>query len=301
MKVKNINQGCGIGLALTLWVASGGGCSTVSPAENFDRHATRAGLQPGELAGAGFLHRTFAATESMAAGDRLHIYFDGDGTPFLRRHLVAADPTPRNPLTLELLRSDPHRSVLLGRPCYHGVVAGCDPRAWTVDRYSEAIVASMTAATRRLIEGGGFERVILIGYSGGGVLALLVADRVREVDAVVTVAANLDLDAWTRLHGYSPLTGSIDPARIPAFRPGLRQLHLTGEADDNVPPRLQRSLAESTPQAVFRTVPGFDHRCCWVATWPTQLEAIDRWLESGRSDGAAEPAAAAPAPQISAP
>jgi pimeloyl-ACP methyl ester carboxylesterase len=286
MKVKNINPRCYSRLVLVLCVAAiVSGCSALSPAERFDSFAKRAGMQPGELAGAGFRHRTFAVAQasttetSSAAAPRLHIYFEGDGTPFLRRDLIAADPTPRTPLTLGLMEADSQRAVLLGRPCYHGLMEGCDPSLWTVGRYSEAVVASMAAATQRLIDRGGFERVIIIGYSGGGVLALLVADRLRQVDAVVTVAANLDLSAWTRLHGYSPLAGSIDPARTPALRPDLRQLHLTGEADDNVPPSLQRALVERVPGAEFRSVPGFDHRCCWVAAWPAQLEAIERWLE----------------------
>ncbi len=110
--------------------------------------------------------------------------------------------------------------------------------------------------------------VVLIGYSGGGVLAMLVADRVARVDVVVTIAANLDIDAWTTLHDYSPLTASIDPAKMPGWRHGLRQVHLVGEQDENVPPQLVRGFAANVPDALVQEFPGFDHRCCWIDVWP---------------------------------
>ena len=37
----------------------------------------------------------------VAADGRLHIYIEGDGTPWLSKTEVAADPTPRYPLMLE--------------------------------------------------------------------------------------------------------------------------------------------------------------------------------------------------------
>ena len=49
--------------------------------------------------------------------------------------------------------------------------------------------------------------VTFVGYSGGGVLAVLIAERLDNVAGVITVGANLDTDAWTEHHGYLPLTG----------------------------------------------------------------------------------------------
>jgi hypothetical protein len=278
-KVKNILHSCGTRLAAGLIViCTAAACAGGSPAARFDAYAARAGLAIDDIAGAGFRHRTFVAPDLAAASSRrLHVYFDGDGSPFLQGRHIAADPTPRRPLTLDLMRQDSHHAVLLGRPCYHGLPEGCEPSLWTVGRYSEPVVASMAAATERLIGDGTYDRVVLIGYSGGGVLALLVADRLDQVDAVVSVAANLDLAAWTNRHGYTPLASSIDPARL-ELRPTLRQLHLIGAADENVPPDVLRSLIERAAPGEFRIVPGFDHGCCWVETWPRQLSEIDRWL-----------------------
>ncbi|MFU8816060.1 MAG: alpha/beta fold hydrolase [Pseudomonadales bacterium] len=280
MKVKKIPLSCGTRLVITLLAISiTSACAGPSPTARFAAFALESGLEPGDIAGLGFRHRTFAADPDAPAahGQRLHVYFGGDGTPFLGPNMIAADPTPREPFALKLMRLDPKRSVFLGRPCYHGMMAGCEPGMWTIGRYSEAMVASMAAATERLIAQRDYASVVLIGYSGGGVLALLVAERLPQVDAVVTVAANLDLQAWTELHGYSPLVTSLDPARLSGSRNGLRQLHLSGEADGNVPPAVHEALLQRLPAAEFRTLPGFDHRCCWLQLWPQLLAELDSW------------------------
>lgn len=225
----------------------------------------------------GFRHRTYSAGDTTGNGALL-IYYGGDGTPFVRPDAIASDPTPRRALTLELLAGGSQPAVYLGRPCYHGLQDGCDPGLWTIGRYSEAVVASMAAATERLLNESGLDHVVLVGYSGGGALALLVAERLESVRAVVTIAANLDTDAWTRLHGYSPLETSVNPAAVAGTRGDLVHLHLTGSVDDNVPPSVQQSLRETLSAEAFRTVSGFDHRCCWVEEWPRLLVEVEDHL-----------------------
>ncbi len=81
--------------------------------------------------------------------------------------------------------------------------------------------------------------VVLVGYSGGGALALLIADRAPAVRAVVTLAANLDLDAWTAHHRYQPLTESLDPLNTRAMPSGC-EIHIAAARDSVVPPSLVR-------------------------------------------------------------
>lgn len=266
MVVKAIVRACGTGLVcLALAFTS---CATIDPTVRFERSAARAGFVAGETIGTTFRHRTFTAAATGEATRTLLVYFGGDGTPFLDRHRIAADPTPRRPLTLELMARGPRPAVLLGRPCYHAHGSACDPVLWTTARYSEAVVASLAAAVQRLAAEHRSRRLVLVGYSGGGALALLVAERVTAVDAVITLAANLDTDAWTSLHGYSPLSESLNPARIAGGRTDLDHLHVTGDADANVPPALHDALRERLPAAAFVTMAGFDHRCCWTSAWP---------------------------------
>jgi pimeloyl-ACP methyl ester carboxylesterase len=68
----------------------------------------------------------------------------------------------------------------------------------------------------RALEGlvGDNNLVLLIGHSGGA-LAILLAARVPQVVAVVTIAGNLDTDVWTKLHGYLRLQGSLNPIAAP--------------------------------------------------------------------------------------
>ncbi len=224
------------------------------------------------ISGIDFEHVAFARNLSPGAST-LHIYFSGDGTPWIHGTQIANDPTPREPLELRLMLEDPAPAVYIGRPCYLGLATapGCGPASWTVGRYSEGTVASMTSAVQAVLEDSPASHVVLIGYSGGGVLAMLVANREARISTVVTVGANLDVRAWTELHGYSPLSQSLDPANVQEWRSSLRQIHLVGTDDGNVPPWIATNFAKGRPAVEVRTMAGFDHRCCWVAAWPALL------------------------------
>jgi dienelactone hydrolase len=185
---------------------------------------------------------------------------------------VAADPTPRTPLTLELLARDPAPVRFLGRPCYHGTAERppCTGELWTGARYGEPVVAALAAALETIVATERPGRLVLVGYSGGGTLAWLVAQRVRTVDVVVTVAANLDPSAWTTHHGYLPLEGSLDPLAGP--EPRARVVHLVGGRDRVVPGALAARYRERFPDHPFVELADFDHRCCWIDAWPDLLE-----------------------------
>jgi len=132
----------------------------------------------------------------------------------------------------------------------------------------------MVSALRRLLDKGEVKDIILIGYSGGGVLAWLIAERLPEVTQLITIAANLDINAWTREHGYSPLVGSLNPASRAPLPQRILQLHLTGERDTNSPARLVQSvIAKQGRYAEIRVVPS-DHRCCWEEFWPSLLNEL---------------------------
>ena len=167
--------------------------------------------------------------------------------------------------------------MYLGRPCYHRIeqIERCTSNLWTYERYSETVVASMAVATRELIAAAAAENVTLIGFSGGGVLALLVAQRLSSVTTVITLAANLDTRAWTTHHGVLPLTGSINPADISDWRADLQQVHYIGARDSTVPPESRAEFRVRVPQATFITLPDIDHNCCWQHHWQDILNRLD--------------------------
>lgn len=255
--------------AAGLVVAICAGCAT--PSQRFAERAAEAGLAVETLAGQGFDH--LLVRKPGRGPGPLHVYIEGDGRPWLTDTLPADDPTPRRALAFELMLRDPAPAVYLGRPCYFGLDhARCETRHWTDARYGDAIVDSMAAALRSIQAGRADRRLRLIGYSGGGVIATLLARRVAEVVDVVTVAANLDVGAWARLHRYTPLSASRDPRSLPPA--SIREIHLVGGNDANVPPALVRGYAGGRPNVALLEQPGFDHSCCWVDAWPTLLQRL---------------------------
>jgi pimeloyl-ACP methyl ester carboxylesterase len=206
------------------------------------------------------------------AGPTLHVYLDGDGTPSVGSY-PAVDPTPRAPLVLDLMTLDAAPAIYVGRPCYHGLsTAACSAPIWTSARYSEPVVASMAAVVRRVVGARDVIRVVWIGYSGGGVLATLLATRIPQTVELVTIAANLDVDAWSDYHGMPRLSGSLNPARQPAPAPSVRQRHYAGGRDEIVPVSITRRGAPPTAQLIV--IADYDHRCCWVTLWPSILATL---------------------------
>jgi dienelactone hydrolase len=250
------------------------GCAS-TPSARYDAIARDLGLHREIVEGRGYAHAVYARA-AAGGGESLHVYLESDGRPWIGETRVAEDPTPSEPVALELLRADPSPAVLVGRPCYHGLkpASGCDPRLWTSARYSEEVVASMASAVQRVADRHRARRLVLIGYSGGGTLAMLLAERVANVRALITVAGNLDTDAWTRLHGYTPLTGSLNPARHAPLPPHISQLHLAGGRDRNVPVALVEPVVRRQPAARLRVYEEADHGCCWTRRWPQILLAI---------------------------
>jgi hypothetical protein len=249
-----------------------GACTT--PSERFAQTAGTMGFEQQLVAGAGFRHVLFWKGRNRV-GAVLHVYIDGDGTPDIGGY-PAADPTSRNPLMLRLLDLDAGPAMLLGRPCYQGLAddPGCRPALWMDERYSEAVVASMAGALRRVLAQGSYRQVVLFGHSGGGALAVLLAGRVPETAAFVTVAANLDIDAWARSRGARPFVGSLNPARQPALPASVLQRHYAGGRDEVVPPEVTRKGLN--PGVPLTVVPEYDHRCCWEKLWPDLLAELAR-------------------------
>jgi len=213
------------------------------------------------LEGDGFHHRWFGLRE-MDAGT-VHLYLEGDGRPVLNRTQIASDPTPPYSIVLPWMRSDVAPSYYLGRPCYLGMAKkdDCHSRWWTVDRYSPAVVGSMVAAANQLLEG---RPVILIGHSGGGTLAVAMASRIPNVRGLVTVAGNLDVEGWTRLHGYSGLTQPGDIKEMLRDLQDVPQRHYVGARDRNVIPQLTLGLFDAMPPGSLCVVKHWNHRCCFM-------------------------------------
>ncbi|HWV14371.1 MAG TPA: hypothetical protein VN030_02985 [Cellvibrio sp.] len=223
----------------------------------------------------------------------IHFYIEGDGTPWVKRFLIAKNPTPRYPLALALMKRDPGISFYLGRPCYYQSAdfylalsqgdsgSPCDFHYWTDGRYSAEVVELMKAAMVKTLQQLPADKknlpVVLIGHSGGGTLAMLLAQRLEEVSGVITIAANMDTEAWTKRQGYSPLKKSLNLISETHLR-NIPQVHFAGSIDDVVPPDINQPLMQKL-QRELTIIEGFDHSCCWLDDWPALLQRAERQLQ----------------------
>ncbi|MBF0401383.1 MAG: alpha/beta hydrolase [Magnetococcales bacterium] len=213
-------------------------------------------------------------------GRLLVVYLEGDGFAWLDRRHLSPDPTPKNPLVVKLMLQDPYPAVAyLGRPCQYldAAVEGCDSRYWSSHRYATEVVTAMSEAIDTLKAMVQAEQVGLVGYSGGGTVGALLAARRQDVTWLVTVAANLDVAAWTAHHQVSPMPQSLNPVDFAAALAAVPQMHFVGEADRLVPESILHSYGHHLPAPhsfTVQKVPQADHVCCWVADWPALLTQI---------------------------
>lgn len=261
-----------------LFFAAGCASRVTAPAAIAAKH----GLIQAELQGTVFTHTAYhtpASSQSDDSAELLWVFIDGDGRPWIGGREPAKNPTSARPIALELAAQMQRPVLYIGRPCYDrpAMEPSCTATWWTDARYSPTVVQSLAAAIRRYQDQAHFERLVLVGYSGGGVLAELVAHEVSNVAAVVTIAANLDVSAWTEYHGYLPLTASLNPAATtnPASWP---EIHLLGEEDEVVPPETVQRYFERHPRGVVWRYSNYGHVCCWREEWPRIVGRIDEQL-----------------------
>lgn len=263
-------------LLLTLMLA---GCVSIpTPAERTSHAqalASRSGWNMQRLDVLPFALAAFLPPATASAGDidTLTIYLEDDGLAWIGTSRPSDDPTPNDPLALQLALAQPDGvAVYLGRPCQYVFTSGvCDSSQWTSHRFAPDSVVATGRAIDLLKQRYQARRLTLVGYSGGGALALLLANRRADVDRVVTVAGNLDHAAWTAHHHIDALRGSLNPAdELPAQR-RFQQIHLAGQQDRVMPPSLALAYAARYPVSSrpdVRVMAGFDHYCCWAQAWP---------------------------------
>ncbi len=274
-------------LAVAVLVGQLGACATLPTASQrralADELAAARQWKPQQLHSAGFELLGYAPVHHAGDG-LLTVYVEGDGLAWITPEQPSDDPTPRNPLALRMALAQPSGdAAYLARPCQYAdaVATGCPARYWTTQRFAPEVIAATDDAIGQLKQQFGAQRLVLVGYSGGGAVAALVAARRSDVAAVVTVAGNLDHAAWTRHHRMPPLSGSMNAADAIAPLAAIRQLHFVGAADAVIPPDLATGFASRFPAATRPQVivqPGFDHVCCWAESWGRLFPAAMRDL-----------------------
>jgi len=210
-------------------------------------------------------------------GNELDIYIEGDGHAWTSRGQLSNDPTPEDPVALELATVDPQANVAyLARPgqYQHAGIPGCDSAYWSVKRFSEEVIIFMNEAVEELRARAKADKVNLIGYSGGGAIAVLIAARRNDVISLRTVGGNLDSEALSRYYHISPLTGSLNPIEAAEKLKNLPQRHFIGSDDKIIPKFIVESFIRRTGDenlSRMTIVEGATHTKGWKGRWKSLL------------------------------
>lgn len=197
------------------------------------------------------------------------VYIEGDGRAFVNYEL-SMDPTPSQTTLIDLMLTDSAPNILyLARPCQFISSDACDAKYWSNARYGEDVLKSMQTA---ITEVAGQAPVELIGYSGGGTVATLLAARMpaQTIIGVRTIAANLSVKEQTAYFGLSPLDQSLDPINYTDKLRAVPQIHLVASSDDKVIPLetvqlYQRILHSACAQ--FIELSDVTHQGPWEKPW----------------------------------
>ncbi|MGL5666117.1 MAG: alpha/beta fold hydrolase [Shewanella sp.] len=210
----------------------------------------------------------------VSSAKQLTIYIEGDGFAWINRNTPSTDPTPRDPMALRLALAHPKGvAVYLARPCQYidAERAGCNSTYWTEKRFAPEIIDATNRTIDMLKLRFNTTQLELVGYSGGGNIAVLVAAHRDDIVRLITVAGNIDHRAWTTYHHLSPLSGSLNAADLADRIANLPQIHYIGGKDHVIP----SLLAQRWPRTIIgpnsdnlHIIKNADHSCCWVDQWP---------------------------------
>lgn len=205
----------------------------------------------------------------------LVVYLEGDGRVLNQRGILRDDPTPSRSMVFELAALDPAPAVLylarIGQ--YQAQYTGVAYQAyWAEGRLAPAVVHAADEAITTIKARVGAKRVYLIGFSGGGGLACLLASQRRDAAGLVTVAGLLDHEWWTRTNNYPPLTGSLNPADFAADLAAVPQIHFYGRDDTLATPEMSARFASLAAfENLSRVAAPAGHDTGWPQAWPGLL------------------------------
>jgi hypothetical protein len=250
-------------------------CASLDPNAHADALAQSAHLTR-ELVNTGrFVLTAFSRISSPE--QPLRVYIEGDGVAWLTRTEPAVDPTPRRAIGLALAAEDPSPNVVyLARPCQFTPTAmnsRCGIPYWTSKRFSLEVIESMNDAVRQFAARTHGAPLELVGYSGGGAIAVIIAARRTDVTSIRTVCGNLDDEFVNRFHGVSSTDQSQNAIDSASRVANIPQIHFSGAQDRVIPPVVALRFIEAAGGRCARalTIPGLSHDGAWTGRWPALL------------------------------
>ena len=266
-------------IIFTIVLLSSGCVSKLSPKVRqytADTVAQSGNLVQQKIATDDFLLTTYQRFDSTADNKQMVVYIEGDGMAWISRDQLSSNPTPVQPIALKLASIDTNANVLyVARPCQYlwpQKMNRCSSKYWSNKRGSEEVISSINQAISIVKQKQNISSIRLIGYSGGGGIAALIADRRADVNEFVSVSGNLNYKLFTQTHDLSPMNRSIDPITVANQIGLIPQIHYVG-ADDKIIPR-QIALSFSDKVKVINDV-SHDN---WSDKWAQILRTINHDL-----------------------
>lgn len=199
-------------------------------------------------------------------------YIEGDGAAWLSKYKVSHNPTPRRQMFIKLASMDQRPNIIyVARPCQYTPMSlnlKCTLQGgyWTDKRMSDDSVEVLNEVINKISNNQKFS---LVGYSGGGGLAVLIASRNPKIKDILTIAANLDHIEFTYYHNVTPMIDSLNPIDYASYVKNIPQLHISGEKDDIIPPFIANKFIKAVnsncaKQKVFADI---SHNHGWEKIW----------------------------------
>lgn len=213
-------------------------------------------------------------------------YIEGDGLIFDKvRYQITKDPTPNSIFLIELANMDMRDNIVyVARPCQFIDIDSSDVckdnKLWTSHRYSPKIISVMRDVINKISLGKNYQ---LIGFSGGGGIASLIAKDSNNISSLVTIAGNIDHVSFNEYQNSAHMTGSLNPVDYAKELAKIPQIHYSGSRDRVV----VSSLLEQAVNKIKKTknanknihhitIKGAGHDSGWASNWPKMLVDIIR-------------------------
>jgi len=229
----------------------------------------------------GFLQKTyyqktfniFTLEKISDAAKPLHIYIEGDGFAYVNKFRPSIDPTPRSTFLLDLIARDNAANIVyIARPCQYVDSAICEEKYWTLDRFSALAIRAISSVVDRYKN----YEIELFAYSGGAIIALHLPQ--KNIKNIRTIAGNLDLEEFVKLHDISSLqTPKINYERLAK----IPQTHFIGSRDKIIPLQIFNAYTKKLPSkncVKIKVVPNASHNENWQQMWNYNLQSEPKCL-----------------------
>lgn len=223
---------------------------------------------------------TYSSSLATCQNKQTNVYIEGDGLAWVSSSMISDDPTPINPVSLEMfMQDDVACKLYIARPCQYVNSGQCNKKYWTSHRFSTKVIESYNETLDAVKEEYKLNRFNVIGYSGGGAIAAIIAAKRNDINKLVTVAGNIDTDFWTKKHHITPLHGSLNPADFSDRLKNVKQYHFIGGKDKIIDKSIFESYIKkfkNIENIKFKIVEGFTHNCCWSEGWKELKSSINK-------------------------